>query len=46
MTVDGERQELTSPALCYVPAGAQHSFVTLAAEPGSCCFGILLGAGT
>ena len=46
VTVDGESTELTSPALCYVPAGAEHSFLTVEAEPGSYCFGILLGSGT
>lgn len=46
VTVGGESQELTSPALCYVPAGAEHSFLTLEAEPGSYCLGVLLGSGT
>jgi len=42
VTVNGEHHELSSPALLYVPAGAEHCFLTLAAEPGSYCFGILL----
>ncbi|MFE2827554.1 cupin domain-containing protein [Streptomyces sp. NPDC059271] len=42
--VDGERHELTSPALLRVPAGAEHRFLTLEAEPGSYCFGLLLGS--
>jgi len=46
VTVDGESTELSSPALCYVPAGAEHCFLTVEAEPGSYCFGILLGSGT
>ena len=41
--VDGDRHELTSPALLRVPAGAEHRFLTLEAEPGSYCFGLLLG---
>jgi mannose-6-phosphate isomerase-like protein (cupin superfamily) len=41
--VDGERHELTSPALLRVPAGAEHRFLTLEAETGSYCFGLLLG---
>ena len=41
--VDGERHELSSPALLHVPAGARHCFLTLEAEPGSYCFGLLLG---
>ncbi|MET8165971.1 cupin domain-containing protein [Streptomyces sp. NPDC005329] len=43
--VDGDRHELTSPALLRVPAGAEHRFLTLEAEPGSYCFGLLLGGG-
>ncbi|MFE9808186.1 cupin domain-containing protein [Streptomyces sp. NPDC005548] len=42
--VDGERHGLTSPALLRVPAGAEHRFLTLEAEPGSYCFGLLLGS--
>ncbi|MFI7602452.1 cupin domain-containing protein [Actinoplanes sp. NPDC049681] len=41
--LDGTEHELTSPATLYIPAGAEHRFVTLAAEPGSYCFGVLLG---
>ncbi|MGW2640696.1 cupin domain-containing protein [Streptomyces sp. NPDC001348] len=40
--VDGVRHELASPALLRVPAGAEHCFLTLEAEPGSYCFGLLL----
>jgi hypothetical protein len=42
--VDEQCYELVAPAALYVPAGARHRFLTLAAEPGSYCFGILLGA--
>ncbi|MFD8263148.1 cupin domain-containing protein [Streptomyces griseoluteus] len=41
--VDGARHELASPALLRVPAGAEHCFLTLEAEPGSYCFGLLMG---
>jgi hypothetical protein len=41
--VAGERHELSSPALLHVPAGAEHCFLTLEAEPGSYCFGLLMG---
>lgn len=41
--VDGEQREVTSPAVVHVPAGALHRFLTLEAEPGSCCFGVLMG---
>ncbi|MFH8803866.1 cupin domain-containing protein [Streptomyces sp. NPDC017936] len=41
--VDGARHELSSPALLRVPAGAEHCFLTLEAEPGSYCFGLLMG---
>ena len=44
VTVDGEARQLTSPAVCYVPAGAQHCFLTEEAEPGSYCLGVLLGS--
>jgi mannose-6-phosphate isomerase-like protein (cupin superfamily) len=40
--VNGRRFELASPGLLYVPAGALHHFLTLRAELGSFCFGILL----
>lgn len=40
--IDGEHHEVSSPAIVYVPAGAQHRFLTLAAEKGSYCFGIFL----
>lgn len=43
VTVEGTRHELSSPALLHVPAGAEHCFLTLEAEPGSYCFGLLLG---
>jgi len=43
VTVDGVDHELVSPAVMYVPTGALHRFVTLEAEPGSFCFGVLLG---
>lgn len=42
--VEGERHFLSSPAVLYVPAQAEHHFVTLRAERGSYCFGILLGS--
>lgn len=42
VTVDDQTRELFSPALIHVPAGSRHRFVTLAAETGSYCFGILL----
>lgn len=42
VTVEGTQYELTSPACLYVPAGAEHRFVTLEAEHGSYCFGLLL----
>jgi hypothetical protein len=44
VVVDGEDHEMASPAVFYVPAGAEHCFLTLAAERGSYCFGILVGA--
>jgi hypothetical protein len=43
VTVGASRYQLASPALLHVPAGAEHCFVTEQAEPGSYCFGILLG---
>ena len=46
VAVEGESVELSSPALCYVPAGAEHCFLTLEAEPGSYCLGVLLGSTT
>lgn len=42
VAVDGVQYELRSPACLYVPAGAAHRFVTLEAERGSYCFGLLL----
>jgi len=42
VTVDGTDYELASPACLYVPAGAVHQFLTLEAERGSYCFGLLL----
>lgn len=44
VSVDGDRHQVSSPALVYVPAGAEHFFVTEQAEPGSYCFGLLLGS--
>jgi hypothetical protein len=44
--IGDDRRELESPALCYVPAGAKHRFVTLEAEVGSYCFGLLIGGAT
>lgn len=43
VTADGVTHRLASPALRHVPAGAEHRFLTLEAEPGSYSFGILLG---
>nr|WP_296067765.1 cupin domain-containing protein [uncultured Actinoplanes sp.] len=42
VTIDGERTELVSPGLAYIPAGAEHMFLTLEAEPGSYCFGVFV----
>ena len=33
--MEGTRHELSSPALLHVPAGAEHCFLTLEAEPGT-----------
>lgn len=41
--LEGTRYELTSPAAMRVPAGAEHCFLTLEAEKGSYCFGVLVG---
>jgi hypothetical protein len=41
--LDGRRHELTSPAVMRVPAGSEHCFLTLEAEVGSYCFGVLIG---
>lgn len=41
----GERHELASPAVMRVPAGVEHCFLTLEAEVGSYCFGVLIGDG-
>ncbi len=41
--LEGERHELASPAVMRIPAGREHCFVTLEAEVGSYCFGVLLG---
>jgi hypothetical protein len=46
VTIEGASRVLVSPALCYVPVHAEHQFVTLEAEPGSYCFGLLLGNST
>jgi hypothetical protein len=43
VTVEETTYQLVSPALLHVPAGAEHCFLTVDAEPGSFCFGILLG---
>lgn len=43
VVVEGERHELASPAVMRVPAGHTHHFLTLEAEPGSFCFGVLIG---
>lgn len=42
VTVGGEVVELASPATVYVPPRTPHRFLTLAAEPGSYCFGLLV----
>ncbi|MEU0334487.1 cupin domain-containing protein [Streptomyces sp. NPDC006193] len=41
--LDGETYELVSPAVMRIPAGGEHCFLTLEAEVGSYCFGVLLG---
>jgi hypothetical protein len=41
--LDGQRHELTSPAVMRIPAGSEHCFLTLEAEVGSYCFGVLIG---
>ncbi|MEU5280207.1 cupin domain-containing protein [Streptomyces asoensis] len=41
--LDGRRHELLSPAVMRIPAGSEHCFLTLEAEVGSYCFGVLLG---
>jgi len=41
--VEGTRHELASPAVMRIPAGSEHSFLTLEAEVGSYCFGVLIG---
>jgi hypothetical protein len=41
--LEGERHELRSPAVMRIPAGNEHHFLTLEAEAGSYCLGILLG---
>ncbi|MGC5342983.1 cupin domain-containing protein [Streptomyces sp. DT24] len=41
--LDGERHELSSPSVMRIPAGAEHCFLTLEAEVGSYCFGVLVG---
>lgn len=46
VVADGRRHVLTSPATFYIPAGTVHHFLTLEAEPGTYCLGLLLtGAG-
>ncbi|MFB9902338.1 cupin domain-containing protein [Allokutzneria oryzae] len=41
--LDGQRHELVSPAVMRIPAGSEHCFLTLEAERGSYCFGVLIG---
>ncbi|HET7460422.1 MAG TPA: hypothetical protein VFJ82_04205 [Longimicrobium sp.] len=43
VVVEGRRHELASPAVMRIPAGSEHCFVTLQAEVGSYCFGVLIG---
>ena len=43
VVVEGRRHELTSPAVMRIPAGSEHCFLTLEAEVGSYCFGVLIG---
>lgn len=43
--LEGRRHELASPAAMRIPAGREHCFLTLQAEPGSYCFGVLIGDG-
>ncbi len=40
---EGLRRRVSSPAVALIPAGVEHRFVTLRAEPGSWCLGVLLG---
>ncbi|MGA8116146.1 MAG: cupin domain-containing protein [Actinocatenispora sp.] len=42
--LDGERHTLTSPAVMRIPADSEHCFLTLEAERGSYCFGVLIGS--
>lgn len=42
VVIDGQEQIVTAPATVFVPAGAVHHFITLAASRGSACYGILL----
>ena len=35
-----------SPAVFHIPAGVRHRFVTLSAELGSYCLGVLMGSST
>jgi mannose-6-phosphate isomerase-like protein (cupin superfamily) len=44
VTVGEETFEVVSPATVHVPAGIPHRFLTLAAEPGSYCLGLLVTA--
>jgi len=40
--VEGTKYIVEAPAAFYVPAGARHRFLTLAAIQGSYCLGVLL----
>lgn len=42
VVVDGHSFEVTAPGAFYVPAGAEHHFLTRSAVPGSYCLGLLL----
>lgn len=42
VVADGRHHVLTSPATFFIPAGTVHHFVTLKAEPGTYCLGLLL----
>lgn len=41
--IDGVVTRHASPDVIHVPAGKPHKFVTRKVEPGSFCFGILVG---
>lgn len=42
VVADGRHHVLSSPATFFIPAGTVHHFVTLKAEPGTYCLGLLL----